>query len=398
MDKPPEAQASEAPETQPFTNPAKPLACPTGTGSNKHGVKVMQGVKVLQRAVKVMGIVGRVKGSTRIKRGRKEDFELSDPNASPTEHRNVQASKDFHLEENKDRPVHTELTGHTGRTKACCVFADGTKLLTCSDDNTLRIFNLTSGECETILGCDRSELLEHRRNVKWFPENLGPFGIQETMLRPHVNFAELCYELDAEQAELFKKRGQLSSELWTELMKGDSGLCARISKPHRITLTDDERVPYGIPLRATHFAWGHQVEAAEKLTGDQVMELGGESLLSNTGDVSCSLVFVFVLNVCCVLNGPGISAEASFAVNGGFVYINAEGRGEDWSTWSDGPALEIQANAICVTGLVTLHFSEKITIDMKRHSASLKRMREEGRFQRITIVPLRLSGGMSLAM
>ena len=99
---------------------------------------------------------------------------------------------------------------------------------------------------------------------------------------------------------MFKKRGQMSNELWSALMSDDDGLSAKISKPHRITLTDDERAPYGIPLRATHFAWGHQVRGAERLTGDQVLEFGG------------------------------LSAEASLAVNGGFVYINAEGRGADW--------------------------------------------------------------------
>ena len=79
-------------------------------------------------------------------------------------------------------------------------------------------------------------------------------------------------------------------------------------------------------------------------------------------------------------------------MNGGFVYINAEGRGKDWTKWSEGEPLEVQANAICVTGLVTLHFSEQIAIDMNKRAASLQRMRAEGRFQRITIVPLRQSG------
>eukprot|EP01046_Picozoa_sp_COSAG06_P018669 COSAG06_NODE_1307_length_9916_cov_99.462361_9_plen_133_part_00 len=60
----------------------------------------------------------------------------------------------------------------------------------------------------------------------------------------------------------------------------------------------DCRAPYGIPLRATHFAWGNQVKGADRLSSEQVLELGA------------------------------ISAEASFAVNGGFVYVNAEVRFE----------------------------------------------------------------------
>ena len=120
------------------------------------------------------------------------------------------AANDFHMEENPQRPLNTVFTGHTGRAKACCVFAGGEKLLTCSDDNTVRIFNVKTGACEAVLGCDTSELLEHRREVRRFPEALGPFGIQETMLRPKMNFANLTYQLDVGQAEVFKERGQLS--------------------------------------------------------------------------------------------------------------------------------------------------------------------------------------------
>eukprot|EP01046_Picozoa_sp_COSAG06_P018670 COSAG06_NODE_1307_length_9916_cov_99.462361_10_plen_115_part_00 len=102
-----------------------------------------------------------------------------------------------------------------------------------------------------------------------------------------------------------------------------------------------------------------------------------------------------------------------------------QGRGEDWSTWTiaddfsenidddrlggydDGgrltpqlsrthaaPArqLEVQANAVCMTGLMTLHFSEQIMVDMELRSAHLQKLREEKRFNRVTIAPLRAAG------
>lgn len=309
----------------------------------------------------------------RIQRGRKEDFQLRS-NGSAVERRSVQASKDFHLGKNSGRQVYHDLVGHTGRTKSVRIFDDGKQALTCSDDHTLRVFNLSSGECTSVLGCDRSELLEHRRSIKWFPECLGPFAIQETCLQPKVDFAGLRYSLNFLQVQAFRDRGVQSNELWTALLRyGEAGLSAKISEPMQITLAPDARAPYGIPLRATHFAWGHQVDAAEKLTSNQVLELGR------------------------------LSSEASFAVNGGFVYINAEGLGEDWTVWNDkfddngiieggDDRLEVQLNALCVSGLVTLHFGKQTEVDTDHRAGALKQMIARGRFQRITIVPLRMAG------
>lgn len=271
--------------------------------------------------------LGAVLSSVRIQRGRKQDFDVARAR-SKTEKRAVAAAKDFHMKEDPTRSLNASFVGHTGRVKACCVFAGDKKLLTCADDHTLRIFNVKTGECEAILGCDPSELLEYRRTTKSFPETLGPFGIQETMLQPKINFAELTYEIDVGQAAVFKQRGDLSKELWTTLMAGD-GLQGSLTKPYSITLTAEERAPYGIPLRATHFAWGNQLKGADRLSSEQVIELGT------------------------------ISAEASFAVNGGFVYVNAEGKGDDWGTWTcvgDVEPFEVQANAVCTSGLTTLHF------------------------------------------
>ena len=87
------------------------------------------------------------------------------------------------LNKNEHRQLISELRGHTDRTKSCRVFDNDKKVLSCSDDNTLRVWDLETQKCELTLGCDRSELLEHRQPES-FPKHLAPFSVQETTLRP----------------------------------------------------------------------------------------------------------------------------------------------------------------------------------------------------------------------
>jgi WD40 repeat protein len=46
------------------------------------------------------------------------------------------------LEKDDRRQLITELKGHTARTKGCCVFSNNTKVISTSDDNTLRAWDL----------------------------------------------------------------------------------------------------------------------------------------------------------------------------------------------------------------------------------------------------------------
>ena len=50
------------------------------------------------------------------------------------------------LEEAPTRQVVTELRGHTDQINACCVFVGNTKVLSASNDTTLRVWDLESGK------------------------------------------------------------------------------------------------------------------------------------------------------------------------------------------------------------------------------------------------------------
>eukprot|EP01047_Picozoa_sp_COSAG01_P085830 COSAG01_NODE_19028_length_1035_cov_1.691239_1_plen_319_part_10 len=74
------------------------------------------------------------------------------------------------LRKDENRQLVTELRGHSNRTKTACVYANNTRVLSASDDNTLRVWDIDpkakhpkGGAWIRTLGCDRSELLGARR-------------------------------------------------------------------------------------------------------------------------------------------------------------------------------------------------------------------------------------------
>ena len=264
-----------------------------------------------------------------------------------------------------DRQLITELKGHTARTKACRVFSDDTKAISTSDDNTLRVWDLATGKCIRTLGCDRSELLEHRPPAD-FPKELGPFSAQETTLRPSFDFKKLQFRIPESQIDSLRARSELSAQLWETLGKGD--LSAAISKPHRITLPKEAMTAAGIPETATHFVWAHQLKAAESLSNEEIAE--------------------FV----------NISGEAAFVINGGYVYFQIKGDMadrdvSDWEPSEYGAPILVQANALCVCGVVKFQFGACVEVGRReKYERALVKMINEHRFQKVTIAPLRACG------
>eukprot|EP01046_Picozoa_sp_COSAG06_P019689 COSAG06_NODE_1412_length_9542_cov_6.906703_3_plen_1539_part_01 len=228
------------------------------------------------------------------------------------------------LNEEEDRQLITELTGHTNRTKACRIFGNDRKAISASDDNTLRVWDLETNEETLVLGCDRSELLEHRQPQP-FPQFLGPFSVQETMLKPHFQFKALQYSIPRGQFKSLAERSPLSARLWERFLAlPDDELSAAISKPYRITLPREARPAAGIPEEATHFVWAHRLKAAEKLTDDEI------GLFVN------------------------MSGEAAFVINGGYVWFKLDDSvaSEDHTTWEPyryGGTIRVQANAALET-------------------------------------------------
>jgi hypothetical protein len=73
------------------------------------------------------------------------------------------------LRKDENRQLVSELRGHSNRTKTACVYANNTRVLSASDDNTLRVWDIDpkakhprGGAWIRTLGCDRSELLGAR--------------------------------------------------------------------------------------------------------------------------------------------------------------------------------------------------------------------------------------------
>lgn len=268
-----------------------------------------------------------------------------------------------HASGNKCRQLIVELRGHTDRTKCCSVFANDKKALSASDDNTLRVWNLETEKCELTLGCDRSQLLEHRPSSSPFPESLGPFGAQRTTLRPILDFKNLTYRLEVEHLREYARRSELARHLWTALLQDSSKLTSSISEPHEITLSDEAKQAAGVPHNATHFVWAYQLEAARNLNSRQAAEL------------------------------RDISGEAAFVLNGGYVYFKmAAEQAPQLDDANEEQGLNVLANALCLTGQVKFQFGRQQIVEGHHHSAFVSKMIEADRFHPVTVTPL-LGGG-----
>ena len=148
---------------------------------------------------------------------------------------------------------HKPKDGSGGPT-GICTSLDGRYMATCAYDNTLRVWDLETNKCIRVLGCDRSELLEHRQPQP-FPQFLGPFSVQETTLKPHLQFKALRYSLPKGQFQSLVKRSPLSARLWERFLDlPDEELSATISKPFRIGAYEVTNEQYEQYRRTATFA------------------------------------------------------------------------------------------------------------------------------------------------